>query len=86
VKAVVAAFNQEKARAGAFSVIVQLRRLIGHSTSCHALHAVDCSGAHQASCSASTWAQFLSHKPGITKPDLITTFGSYLALRKTDSK
>ena len=32
VKAVVAAFNQEKALVGAFSVIVQLRRLIVYST------------------------------------------------------
>jgi hypothetical protein len=32
VKAVVAAFNQEKALGGAFSVIVQLRRLIVYST------------------------------------------------------
>ena len=34
VKAVVAAFNQEKALVGAFSVIVQLQRLIVHSTNC----------------------------------------------------
>ena len=33
MKAVVAAFNQEKALVGAFSVIVQLRRLIVYSTS-----------------------------------------------------
>ena len=33
VKAVVAAFNQEKALVGAFSVIVQLHRLIVYSTS-----------------------------------------------------
>ena len=32
MKAVVAAFNQEKALGGAFSVIVQLRRLIVYST------------------------------------------------------
>ena len=32
VKAVEAAFNQEKALVGAFSVIVQLRRLIVYST------------------------------------------------------
>ena len=35
VKAVVAAFNQEKALVGAFSVIVQLRRLIVYSTCLH---------------------------------------------------
>ena len=33
VKALVGAFNQEKALVGAFSVIVQLRRLIVYSTS-----------------------------------------------------
>ena len=33
VKAVVAAFNQEKVLVGAFSVIVELRRLIVYSTS-----------------------------------------------------
>ena len=33
MKAVVATFNQEKALVGAFSVIVQLNRLIGYSTS-----------------------------------------------------
>ena len=33
VKALVAAFNQEKALVGAFSVILQLRRLIVNSTS-----------------------------------------------------
>ena len=33
MKTVVAAFNQEKALVGAFSVIVQLRRLIVYSTS-----------------------------------------------------
>ena len=33
VNAVVAAFNQEKALVGAFSVVVQLRRLIVYSTS-----------------------------------------------------
>ena len=32
MKAVVGAFNQEKALVGAFSVIVQLRRLIVYST------------------------------------------------------
>ena len=35
VKVLVAAFNQEKALVGAFSVIVQLRRLIVNSTSCN---------------------------------------------------
>ena len=34
MKAVVAAFNQEKALVGAFSVIVQLHRLIVYSTNC----------------------------------------------------
>ena len=34
MKAVVAALNQEKALVGAFSVIVQLRRLIVYSISC----------------------------------------------------
>ena len=39
VKAVVAAFNQEKkALVGAFSVIVHLHQLIGHSTSHHHDH------------------------------------------------
>ena len=33
VKALVGTFNQEKALEGAFSVIVQLHRLIGYSTS-----------------------------------------------------
>ena len=33
MKAVVATFNQEKALVGAFSVIVQLHRLIGYNTS-----------------------------------------------------
>ena len=33
VKVVIAAFNQEKALVGAFSVIVQLHRLIVYSTS-----------------------------------------------------
>ena len=33
MKAVVAAFNQEKALVGAFSVIVKLRRLIANSSS-----------------------------------------------------
>ena len=37
MKAVVAAFNQEKALVGAFSVIVQLHRLIVYSTSENAL-------------------------------------------------
>ena len=34
MKALVGAFNQEKALVGAFSVIVQLHRLIVYSTSC----------------------------------------------------
>ena len=37
VKAVVAAFNQEKALVGAFSVIVQLHRLIVYSTTEHCI-------------------------------------------------
>ena len=37
VKAVVAAFNQEKALVGAFSVIVQLRRLFVCSTNHHTI-------------------------------------------------
>ena len=49
MKAVVAAFNQEKALVGAFSVIVQLHRLIGYSTtyfpaitaSCHIAQLTD---------------------------------------------
>ena len=36
VKALVGAFNQKKALVGAFSVIVQLHRLIGYRTSPHA--------------------------------------------------
>ena len=42
VKAVVAAFNQEKALVGAFSVVVQLHRLIVYSTGqqCHGLIAL----------------------------------------------
>ena len=35
MKAVVAAFNQEKALVGSFSVIVQLHRLIVYSTNPH---------------------------------------------------
>ena len=35
MKAVVATFNQEKALVGAFSVIVQLHRLIIYSTNAH---------------------------------------------------
>ena len=38
MKVVVAAFNQEKALVGAFSVIVQLHRLIVYSTLGHILH------------------------------------------------
>ena len=38
MKAVVGAFNQEKALVGAFSVIVQLRRLIVNSDYCLPLH------------------------------------------------
>ena len=34
MKALVGTFNQEKALVGAFSVIVQLRRLIANSSSC----------------------------------------------------
>ena len=45
MKAVVAAFNQEKALVGAFSVIVQLHRLIVNSTS---VDIVYLSGTHLA--------------------------------------
>ena len=41
VKAVVAAFNQEKDQVGAFSVIVQLHRLIVYSTSLNLHQAKD---------------------------------------------
>ena len=46
MKAVVATFNQEKALVGAFSVIVQLRRLIVNSSSIHldVVHAPLCEG------------------------------------------
>ena len=55
MKAVVGAFNQEKAQVGAFSVIVQLHRLIVTSTSAELLCCT-----HRTSFSAAIFQNFTS--------------------------
>ena len=47
VKAVVAAFNQEKALVGAFSMIIHHRRLIVYSTNLHARIVQNCAELHE---------------------------------------
>ena len=64
MKAVVAAFNQEKALVGVFSVIVQLRQLIANSTISYTIqYYLDC------------LQQFESILPGVIKSDFVWAGG-----------